>query len=164
MTQELLKELFDYDQRGFLVERTFRCNRWKPGTLVKRKSNYFGYKSLVLNGKSYLLHRLIFLWNHGYMPDYIDHANRNPRDNRIENLREATRSNNSSNSIRQNKNGFRGVTLVKGKIDRWCARIKFKGKFTRLGIYDTKEEAAKAYDKKAIELQGPFAVLNFPIA
>jgi AP2 domain/HNH endonuclease len=89
----------------------------------------------------------------------IDHKSRNSLDCRRENLREATRSQNQSNKERLSKSGFRGVYK---NHDRWMAQIMYSYEKIHLGTYDTKEAAAKAYDCKAKELFGDFAILNFP--
>ena len=88
----------------------------------------------------------------------IDHINGNTLDNRKVNLRIATRQQNNANRIVKNTLGYRGVRI---NGNRYGAQIKFNGELIWLGTFDTKEEAAIAYDKKAVELFGEFAVLNF---
>lgn len=83
----------------------------------------------------------------------IDHANRNRLDNRKENLRHATHSQNSINRVHRTVSGYRGVR-VKG--NRWEAQTaNFK-----LGSFSTVEHAAAAYNWAALQLYGEFAVLN----
>jgi hypothetical protein len=91
----------------------------------------------------------------------VDHINGNKRDNRIENLRLCTRSENAMNrgKSKNNISGYKGVRQVGSK---WEARIGYRYKLICIGTYNLKEEAARAYDKKAIELFGDFAYLNFP--
>ena len=92
---------------------------------------------------------------------YTDHINRDKLDNRRENLRKATRGQNQSNSIaRVNKNGFRGITQHRNG-NRWTASILFNRRRIYLGLYKNQKEAAIAYDSKAKEIFGEFAVLNF---
>jgi len=91
----------------------------------------------------------------------VDHANRDKSDNRKENLRMATPSQNSANSVRatRSKSGFRGVTLEKRNLTKkYICHIAGKS----LGRFKTATEAAKAYDKEAKNKYGCFAVLNFP--
>jgi len=94
---------------------------------------------------------------------YIDHCDGNRLNNRRYNLRFYDNfSLNSANSDKQpNPTGFKGVR--KYKNGRYGAFISNKNKQVHLGTFDTPEEAAKEYDKKAYELWGEFAKLNFPL-
>jgi hypothetical protein len=92
----------------------------------------------------------------------VDHANGDGLDNRRENLRPATPSQNSANFHRQsvfNSHGYRGVKFRKG---RYSARCRFERRDYWLGTFDTAVEAARAYDAFIIEKFGPFARPNFP--
>jgi len=86
-----------------------------------------------------------------------DHINRNALDNRKCNLRIATPSQNSINRTPQRKE-YKGI-FKRG--NRWAAGIGYRRSRIIIGYYSTKIEAAKAYDNKAKELFGEFAVLNF---
>lgn len=97
----------------------------------------------------------------------IDHINRNPLDNRRENLRLATQSQNSFNSklYINNKSGLKGVyyqyeTNPGAKTKRWRAFIQIDKKKTHIGYFQTPEEAARAYDDAAIEHYGEYALTN----
>jgi hypothetical protein len=92
---------------------------------------------------------------------WVDHANRDRLDNRRCNLRNCTPSQNLSNSVRKNKSGFRGVYYHKSS-GTWHGETCFNGVRKSAGYYKTPEEAARAYDKLAKEMQGEFASLNFP--
>ena len=93
----------------------------------------------------------------------VDHINGNPLDNRKSNLRICTIAENLRNkgAGKNNTSGYKGVSWVK-RNKRWLAQIKHNGKQVYIGHYKNKEEAARAYDKKAKELHGEYAYLNFP--
>ena len=95
----------------------------------------------------------------------VDHINRNGLDNRRNNLRPATKSQNSANQ-RPRSNGtsqYKGVFLKK-TTGRWGTRIKADGRSVHLGYFADEIEAAKTYDRAALEAFGEFAYLNFPEA
>lgn len=91
----------------------------------------------------------------------VDHINGNRLDNRKSNLRVCTRAENLKNSsIRSdNSSGYKGVSFFK-PIKKWRAYIGVNGKHIPLGYFDDPIEAAKAYNKAALELHGEFAKLN----
>lgn len=95
--------------------------------------------------------------------EMVDHKNRNGLDNRRENLRVATRSENAANRKLGKGRKYLGISWNK-KHKKWIANItKLKQRYY-LGFFDTEEDAAMAYDIKAKELHGEFANLNFPNA
>jgi hypothetical protein len=92
----------------------------------------------------------------------IDHINGRRDDNRWENLRQATRSQNLGNRCGNKKasSGFKGVSHDKAR-DKWDSRIGYgNGKTMWLGLFDTEIEAARAYNQAAYLLHGEFAKLN----
>ena len=104
LTVDLLKELFDYDKEtGNLIWKRKPSTKIKVGDIAGTlKDN--GYIYVGINHNSYRAHRLIFLMHKGYLPKTIDHINRDKLDNRIENLRPATVSQNSMNRDISSKN------------------------------------------------------------
>lgn len=92
----------------------------------------------------------------------VDHKNGDRLDNRRGNLRLATPYQNRCNSQpRIGSSRYKGVSRY-NKTSKWLGRIVFNRIIIRLGLFDDEMECAKAYDKKALELWGDFAYLNFP--
>ena len=116
------------------------------------------YARAMSHGKEIKMHRLIMGVTD--LKIHVDHINGNTYDNRKSNLRLADNATNHMNQKgrKDNKSGYKGVSFRDGK---WTARIG-NGGYYHLGTFKTAEEAAKAYDEKAKELYGEFALLNFP--
>jgi hypothetical protein len=114
-----------------------------------------------IDGKETRLHHFLF----GKPPEGMeyDHKNRNPLDNRRENLRLCSLTQNQYNrDIRKtNTSGYKGVCDKNAK--RFRARIWHNSRQVHLGYFDTKEEAALAYDVAALKIQGEFACLNLGV-
>lgn len=158
MTQKKLKELFDYHPDGFFLVKKKTTQR-RVGDKIKGFLNSAGYPMMAIGREHYRIHRMIFLWHHGFIPEQIDHINRKRSDNRVRNLRAANKSLNMRNASRpkDNTSGYKGVSWLKTNR-KWRA---YAGGI-HIGCFSNKIEAAKAYDKKAIELFGNFACINFP--
>lgn len=156
ITQELLKELFEY-RDGKLFWKTSRKNQIKINTEAGCVSTS-GYCDIRVNNKLYRAHRLIFLMLKGYLPKYIDHINRIKDDNRIENLRECTQSENLRNTktYSNNTSGVKGVSWKKDK-NKWQAFIYLEGKQKNLGHYDDLELAELVAQEARIKYHGDFA-------
>jgi hypothetical protein len=100
---------------------------------------------------------------------FIDHINHDTLDNRKENLRTCTNAQNQRNQVQQKNttSKYKGVYLLKSKYKNkiytyWMAQIKIDGKRQKyLGLFKSEIEGAKAYDKKAREVFGEFALTNF---
>jgi hypothetical protein len=93
----------------------------------------------------------------------VDHKNGNGLDNRRDNLRLATYSQNACNRRRdksKTSSRFVGVSFKK-RDNNWAARINYKGKTISLGRFGSELDAAKAYDLAAVKYHGEFARLNF---
>lgn len=117
----------------------------------------------VASGKGNIvyMHRVIVGAKQG---EQVDHINGDGLDNRRENLRLCTHTENVRNARvrKDNTSGYKGVCWHK-RDKKWRAAIRINGKPMWLGYYISKEEAARAYDEAAIKHFGEFAYLNFPI-
>lgn len=116
---------------------------------------------IKINGTSYVRARIIWCLHHGEWPPLdrlIDHNNRIHGDDKIDNLRLATPTQNA-----QNKAGYAGLPKGVYKRNRiskpWAARISVDGIYVELGSHATIEEAAEAYRRAAIKYHGEFACL-----
>lgn len=120
------------------------------------------YRQIRVDGTYYLAHRLAWLYVHGEWPTAdLDHINCIRNDNRIANLRLATRSQNRANARRprHNSSGFKGVDFHKNK-GKWRARVQKDNKVVHVGRFATAEQAHEAYAAMANELFGEFARPN----
>ena len=124
----------------------------------KNKSSGYWLLSIRDNGKRKILygHRLAFLIYFGYLPDEVDHINRCRDDNKIKNLRAATRFQNSCNTSRVNKYGCVGVSWNKGK-SKYDSRIQINGKNTFLGRFKDLDEAIKCRKDAEVKYYGEFS-------
>ena len=108
--------------------------------------NWAGYRRITVGGKTVMAHRIAWAMHHGEWPkNDIDHINGIKDDNRIENLRDVSRSLNARNrGVRvDNNSGVSGVSYSKER-DRWVAYINVGSKQVTLGCFKTKEDAIKA--------------------
>lgn len=124
----------------------------------KFKWHVSGCKNYAISGrreKLIRMHNLIF----GKMK--VDHINGDGLDNRRENLRKCTNSQNMANSKKRigTSSKYKGVCWCK-RENKWSAYIYTNKKRKSLGYFKNQKDAAKAYDKKAVELFGSFARLN----
>ena len=154
LTQEYLKSVFLYDPETGEFTRKKPNKRWpEVGTLTNA-----GYLQIYVKGKTYLAHRLAWLYMYGEVPKELDHINTIRTDNRIANLRESSRSENQCNRLItcRNKAGVKGLSKVK-KTGKWQAFIGIAGKSIYLGVFDNVEEGAKALEKARELHHGEFA-------
>jgi hypothetical protein len=158
ITAEELRELLDYDPEAGVF--TWRVSR--GGCVAGSKAgspDRDGYIRVSLNKRFYGAHRLAWLYVHGEWPSHeIDHINCDSADNRIANLRPATRSQNKANTgpYRTNTSGVKGVHWHV-RAARWVARVQVNGREKHLGCFTNIEDAAAAYRSAAEKHFGEFA-------
>ena len=147
ITQEHVKNLLTYEpESGSLIRRVDYGNysRWKKGTIVGTKDKD-GYIVTHFMGESKKVHHLVWLYHHGYLPKMLDHINRCPWDNRIENLRLTNKRENAINSKIQKNNtsGTKGVSWCKN-TGKWEVYITLKRKKIGLGHFREIKDAIAA--------------------
>ena len=145
LTQELLHTLFTLNEKGQLI-RNFRQGK-APKDSHSLCQDKDGYLVINIKAKNYRTHRVVWMYVHGSFPDGdLDHINRDKKDNRIENLRIVTKSENRQNldAQKNNKSGMKGVWFHK-QNKKWCASICINRKNKHLGSFATKEEAYAGY-------------------
>jgi HNH endonuclease/AP2 domain len=146
LTADRANEVLDYDREtGICTWKVSLSRRTKVGAVAGSLYKN-GYLVVSIDGVRRGLHRVIFLMETGaWPPCEIDHCDLNRSNNRWNNLRPATKSQNRGNcpQHKDNKSGFKGVYLDKGRY--WCATITVRAKKCYLGTFDTAEEAHAAY-------------------
>lgn len=157
---EVFRDHFDYDRAtARLVWRKHPKYPRRNG-LCAECGHKSGYRRVTLHGRTFYAHRVIFALFNGDVPDcfHVDHINGNISDNRIENLRLATNSQNMANcgKYSTNTSGHKGVSWQR-KESKWRAGVSTKGKFISSGYFDNIEDASAAYRAKAKEIFGEFA-------
>lgn len=135
------------------------------GAMDGTKRSPTGYVRFEHRGRRFMVHRVIWFMHHGEWPDgEIDHIDGNGLNNHISNLRVVDHKANMYNRpmYRCNKTGYKGVSknarenLYRAQISK--DRVPYK-----IGSFACPIDAARAYDRKAIELHGEYARTNFPI-
>jgi len=136
ITQERIKEIFTYHEDGTL---SYNKNSKKVTSMPSKSC---GYIFVNIDRKPKRIHRLIFLYHHGYLPECIDHINGIRHDNRIENLRAVTKEQNCLNRAksRNNKSGFKNVSWSK-PMNKWAVQMTVNKKYQNIGYYEDVEFA-----------------------
>lgn len=149
MTQEELFSILDYDKSTGIFRWKITASRTVPiGSIAGSIHNKKGYRKVCYKGKMYYLHRLAMLYVYGEMPKYVDHIDGVRDNNRIDNLRACTKSQNNFNSkvYKTNSTGYKNIYFNDSK-NKFIVSFKVSGKSFSSSA-DTLEEAieiAKLY-------------------
>lgn len=166
LTYEFLRSRISYNARtgAFtwlpLVEDSIKSKIWNSNYAWKEAGHIGaeGYRRIRINNNIYLASRLAWFYVKETWPDKnIDHKNRNRSDDRWENLREASQSQNMMNTTirKDNKSGVKGVYWYE-RDKKWKVTIQVNKKSKFIGTFDSKEEAVVAYKKAAADFFGEF--------
>jgi hypothetical protein len=154
ITKERANELFVYKNNDLY----WKINKGtaKAGSLVGSFDN--GYRRTSVDGKLYLVHRIIFFMAYGYFPKFVDHKDGNTLNNSLENLREATRAQNNSNAQRGASfvSGAKGVGWHK-HLRKWRVRVSVKNKSITVGYFDDLDLAQLVAIEARNKYHGNFA-------
>lgn len=154
-----LKELLDFDEKTGLF--TWKCRRGHVGKgAIAGSLDKDGYIKIRADKKILCAHRIAWGFFYGEIPSLdfdIDHKNGNRSDNRITNLRLATRSQNNFNAGMKSNNttGYKGVSYQKN-IGKYAAEASINKVKYRLGFYDTAKEAGDAYKNFVKKMHGEY--------
>lgn len=134
-----------------------RTKRKAKAGAIAGSTTKFGHRQVTIDGVTYPAHRVAWCMHYGSWPDgEVDHRNRVPGDNRIENLRVGSHGQNIANAklSKKNRTGVRGVRET--ATGRYSVRV---GRLY-LGTFDTIEQASAARDAGSVDLFGPFAATH----
>lgn len=160
VTAQELRRIFEYLPETGQLRRTVPQCGTRVGAIAGNL-HHRGYWAVKVWGRSYWLHRLVFLHVHGWLPDQLDHIDGDKSNNRVENLRPCDSSQNAGNAklMCHNTSGYRGVSLNRNS-GKYHANITVFKQFVYLGRFNTAEEAARRYNEAAKIHFGIFARLN----
>jgi len=155
INKEFLHQLFEYKD-GVLYWKT----KWSDKIVIGNPVGYLrnGYLGTKINKIDYKNHRLIFMMHYGYLPKTIDHIDGNPLNNKIENLREATSSQNGYNKkiSKANTSGKKGVFWKKDR-NKYKVEITINSNPTFFGYYKDFELACLVADEVRNKYHKEFA-------
>ena len=139
VNQEILKSLFFYKDGQLIRKTTIQGNGNVAGKSIGTKPNKKRnnrYSTTKINGQHWCVHKLIYIYHYNECPDQLDHINCNTTDNRIENLRPATSTQNMCNRklFSNNTSKCKGVSWHK-KSNKWFVYIDVNKKRKNIGYF-----------------------------
>lgn len=152
ISQQRLRELYDYKDGSLFFKESGIEHKATPITNAHR------YARLVVDGKAYALHRLIFLHCYGYLPKIVDHIDNDRTNNKIENLREVTQQQNCLNRVthKNSKSGIKNVYFVT-RMKKWCVAMTVQSKRKIIGYFEDLELAELVAIEARNKFHGSFA-------
>lgn len=159
LTKREVDRLLEYRPKTGAFTWKEASGRWGriPAGTIAGSLNKGGYRYIRIGRAIYRACRLAWLITYGKWPDgQIDHINRDTGDDRIDNLRDVTQSENKKNCgiYCNNSSGYRGVSFDKSR-EKWVAHINLgNGKKKRIGRFNSAEDAAMALEVKKGESHG----------
>jgi hypothetical protein len=160
--QTVLKLLFNYDpETGILSRKVRTTNSIQVGNIAGTTPKHNLPNKVSVNNRLYKTHRVIWLWFYGELPEMLDHIDHDKNNNRISNLRPASKVANSLNRKvnSHNTSGFKGVGWS-NQMNKWFAKLKIAGRQKVIGFYTDRYDAACAYNYGAQLYYGEFAYYN----
>lgn len=151
LTQEELHCILNYDRDTglFTWKNPVLRSRFKSGDHAGSAHSDGLHYRIVVKGREYMAHQLAWLYVYGELVFGLDHIDRNGLNNKISNIRKATKADQSANQV------HRGIR--KQKNGRWEARIMRGGKRESLGSYQTQHDAEQSYRRRHAELNKDFS-------
>ncbi len=160
--EDFIKECLQYDaEKGIVswrVDAGRGASRRHPGDIAGCRLSE-GYIQIKVHGRKYLAHRIAWFLHYGeWTENEVDHINGSKIDNRILNLRNATRAQNKQNErLRDcNTSGYKGVSFCKNRM-KWRGGVMINGKKFDLGFFTEVHDAGMATEKLRDKLHGEFS-------
>lgn len=165
LTQDRARELFEYHEDGYLIRKISgagpankagsKVGNYAAKNLGQRNARYISTK---ISGEHWCVHKLIFLWHHGHVPDQLDHINRDTLDNRIDNLRVATSEQNAQNRklFSNSASGVKGVSWSKTN-KAWFVYVNVNKKRKNIGYFKDPELAQLVAEEARDKYHGKYA-------
>ena len=151
--------LFRYEG-GNLIRRVTVAPNARVGDMAGC-SRPDGYITVSIDHNCHRLSRIIFLMHEGYLPEIAEHADNDQTNNKIENLRAATKAENERNtgSRKGTSSKYKCVSWSNNR-SKWVARMYIEGSYKSLGYYTNEDDAARAINLGILMYHGKFARFN----